>query len=109
MSIITDRYVFPALVAAFVAFAIYAGVRNARWQRPGEVKRGNVAREWFYWFFGFASVVVTQIINATEALKDYTVLVNLVCLGALTHLLFFNGWFRNLLLGYKAKYDQRTE
>lgn len=109
MTFISDQYLFPLLVSAFALFAAYAAIRNSLWQRPGAIKRGEVARQWFYWFFGFASVVITQIINATEALKNYTVLVNIVCLGALVHLLFFNGWFRKILLGYKAKYEQRIE
>lgn len=67
------------------------------------VKRGPVSWAYFYTLLGFALTIETGI---ASMFKLPWALVGLVIVAAATiHLVLYNGWFQNRLLGWKARYE----
>lgn len=105
----TDCLVFSAVHLAFLGFIAYAVFHNWRWDRPGKIVRGEVSQRYFYVTYGFVSVNLMQIIQVSEAFKGNKVLFSVIDLVALFYLIFFNGWFRNWLIGKLSSWKQMAE
>lgn len=109
MHLNTDLILLPVLLIGLIGFSVYAAWQHARWDMRGCVRRGGIARDWFYWLYGFISIGLLQLINVSEALVGHKVLVSILSLGSVMYLLFFNGWFRNKLLGWKHTYEEKDD
>ena len=105
----TDCLVFSAVHLAFFGFIAYAVVHDWRLNRVGKIIRGEVSQKYIYVTYGFVSVILMQFIQVSEAFQGHKVLFSVVDLGALFYLIFFNGWFRNWLIGKLSAWKQRSE
>lgn len=74
-----------------------------------EVARGPESRQRFGVAYGFASVLLLQLINSSEAFKGHKVLLSVIDLGVLFYLCFFSSWFRNKVVGWITRWEQRRE
>lgn len=88
------------VLLVLVLYAIYGSQKMKR--DMASVKRGEKSWNHFYLAYGILSVIVTQIISLSECGKGYKVFITTVDLGALLYLAFFNGWFRNKVIGFIA-------
>lgn len=59
--------------------------------------------------FGITSVVFMQVINSTKPFDGYKTLVSVINLAMLLYRAFFNGWFRNKVIGIIMKSQQKEE
>jgi hypothetical protein len=109
-----DRYAFWA-----VEIVLYAGVTFAsfmdfwiRWGMPGakaEIKRGDISMARFgYIYTGITALAVLLPLQVEEACWYRTVLA-VGNAAAAAYLCFFNGWFRNKLMGWIASVATKIE
>lgn len=73
------------------------------------VIRGPESRRKFGVAYGFASVLILQIINSSQAFVGNKVLLSLFDLGVLFYLCFLNGWFRNKLIVWINAWENAPE
>ncbi|HAF21428.1 MAG TPA: hypothetical protein DCK93_00715 [Blastocatellia bacterium] len=113
----SDRIFFFAFEIAFWLFVIAAYLKEKQFGRrlrrkifgpPGleatlSVKRGEESWNAFILAYGIASVVFTEVIGSTSAFPNHKTILMVSNLGALLYLSFFNGWFRNRVLGLILK------
>jgi len=113
----SDRIVFILFQIAFWSVVFIAYVKEKQfWARlkrrilgsPGievgmSVKRGDESWSYFLFAYGVASVIITQVISSTSAFRNHKTIFVLSNLSALLYLCFFNGWFRNRILGLILK------
>jgi len=109
--LVSDKVIFPLFELLFLLFIVYAIVMNmiSRRKGVGAVKRGEKSWNYFYLSYGIASVILMQIISVSESLKDYKVIISIVNLIFLLYLTFYNGWFRNMILGFIRKSRELKE
>ncbi len=74
-----------------------------------QVTRGPESRRSFGVAFGFGSVILLQVINSSAAFAGHKVFLSLANLAALFYLCFFNGWFRNKIVGWIGRWEERPE
>ena len=110
MLLFSDRIVFILVQGGFHVFLFFAIVKDYRWKPAGVVTR---AGSWnaFMLFHGVSLLLLFQIIGTTNLgiawnWKPWLSLLNLV---AVSHLAFFNGWFRNYWIGLIIKFERRPE
>jgi hypothetical protein len=97
-------------IIVVIAFARALLVRMTSNKRlRAEVVRGTESRKRFGAAYGFASIIVLQIINSSEAFKGYKVLLSVIDLGVLFYLCFFSSWFRNKVSGWINRWEQMRE
>ena len=96
------------LLWIFLAFLVlmlcYAEIKEHGWftKRTGvfaSVKRAEESWESLELAFGIIAVNVLQIINSADDTVKFKVLMSAIDLGVMIRLFFFNGWFRNKILG----------
>ena len=109
-----DQYVFPTIQALFVFLVFYAFARDRmallKVSNPGiAVKRGRKSRQYFHVFYGFTFVVLMQIVNSTEAAQGHKTTVSLMDVGGLIYLGVFSAWFRNKIVGWFSRWEERRE
>ena len=109
-----DEYVFPLFQAAFLGVVLWAWFRDRGWFRPktgssATVKRGEKSWGYFHVAYGVLAVVFVEVNSTTEAWKHYKTVVSLADLALLFYLCFFNGWFRNKLMGLVVTSQQMEE
>ncbi len=111
--LLSDKIVFPAFELIFVGLFFFAFLMERGWfvKKTGfaTVARGKESWNYFYLVFGIVSVVLMQVINSSEALKGFKTIISIVNLAMLVYLAFYNGWFRNKILGLIAKSQQKEE
>jgi hypothetical protein len=67
------------------------------------VKRGSTSWGYFYTLLGFALTIETGVGSMFSLPWS---LIGFLIVGATTiHLVLFNGWFQNKVLGWKARYE----
>ena len=59
--------------------------------------------------YGFASVLLSQVINSTEAMKGYKTIISVFNLASLLYLSYWNSWCRNKIIGLVNGRKKRTE
>ena len=99
-----DAVAFPAFQTLFFALFLYAFVKDRGWFARdtginATVKRGKESWTNFHIMYGLLSVVFVLAINTTEVLKGFKTIITLADLSILFYLCFFNGWFRNKIIG----------
>ena len=82
----------------------YAEIKEHGWftKRTGafaSVKRAEKSWNYLELAFGIIAVNVLQIINRADDTVKFKVLMSAFDLGVMIRLFFFNGWFRNKILG----------
>jgi hypothetical protein len=73
------------------------------------VRRGPKSRRQFGVAYGFGSVILLQLVNASAAFSGHKVLLSTIDLAVFFYLCFFSGWFRNNLTGWFGRWDQDEE
>ncbi len=63
------------------------------------VTRGDRSMNFLYVFYGVTTVVYTLIVQIADVAVGYKAAIVAADYLALTYLCFFNGWFRNKLIG----------
>ncbi|TAK62768.1 hypothetical protein [Methylobacter sp.] len=101
---IGDATSFAAFQAIFVTLFLYAFVKDRGWFKrksglTATVKRGKESWANFHLMYGLLAVVFAEVINTTETLKGFKTIITLADLSVLFYLCFFNGWFRNKIMG----------
>lgn len=122
--VVSDRFIFPFSQVLFIDVFMYALNKRMRLikrilEKLGGPKRGSEATaivkrgpgSWqrLYLFFGFASVALMQLINISESLKGYKVIIGVIDLASLIYLVFFNAWFRNKVIGLISRSQEMEE
>lgn len=109
-----DEFVFVIFQTFLVLIAAYGFVRdNSNRFRNGQcvatIKRGEQSWKDFNLVYGILALIVLQVINTSEAFKGYKTFITLLDLGLLLYLCFYNGWFRNKVLGLLVKSREMEE
>ncbi len=113
----SDRIFFFVFEIAFWILVIAAYFKEKQFGRrlrrrvfgpPGleatlSVKRGDESWNAFILAYGIASIIFTEVIASTSAFPNHKTILMVSNLGALLYLSFFNGWFRNRVLGLILK------
>ena len=76
---------------------------------PSSVERGETGWSYLYIAYGVFSIILTQIISVSESFKGHKVAIILADLTALIYLFFYNGWFRNKVIGLISKSKKLKE
>lgn len=105
----TDYITFATIHLAFYIFIFFAFVKDILWKRPGKILRGEESQKFFYFTYGFVSVIVLQFIQVSEAFVGHKVLIAAIDLSLIFYLSFYNGWFRNWILGHIIAWKGRPE
>lgn len=108
--ILSDKVTFIFFELLFLLFFVFAVWKNWRYRSsPFSVTRGKTSWDYFYLAYGIVSVIMIQIISVSESLKGYKVLISILNVGLLLYLMFFNGWFRNKIVGIIQKSKKMKE
>ena len=73
------------------------------------VIRGEIGWSHLNLAHGIASILLIQVISVSESFKGHKVALSIADLGILIYLFFYNGWFRNKVMGYIIKSKQFEE
>jgi hypothetical protein len=110
----SDKFIFPLFEGAFLFLFIYALLHEKGFLRNQSnlklsVERGKESWGNFTLAFGIASIVLMQIINSADALYGYKTFISIGNLLMLIYLIFFNGWFRNKVIGLIIRSKNKIE
>lgn len=95
-----------ALFLIYAAFRQWQGGRKTITGRGGvtaSVKRGQGSWDTLHLAYGISSILAVQVISASEAFKGWKVALITADLAALIYLYYYNGWFRNKVIGVVNK------
>jgi hypothetical protein len=73
------------------------------------VKRGDISWGYLAAVYGGFSAVVFAIPLAVESAKPYRIILSVLNLSAALYLCFFNGWFRNKVIGLIGRTRNRPD
>lgn len=109
--ILSDQVIFPIFEATLLFIFVYGLIADYIRKNSGlAVSRGGKARGIIT---GVASVLISfvsiQIVNSTGVWKEYRVILILANLFFVTYLCFFNSWFRNKIMGFYVRFENKTE
>jgi hypothetical protein len=106
-----DKFTFPSFELLFLLFVFYVVFRDWRFRHlpGGKVKRGEKSMGYLYLADGITSVIMMQIISVSDSLKGYKVNISVINLSLLLYMFFFNGWFRNKVIGVIIKSKEKEE
>ena len=113
--IVNDKVIFQAFELLFILFTCVAfykdlkiyyiiyRIKHGTYTYNGEfahlsVVPGPESRNYFWATWVFLSVIFSQIIQITEALKGYKTVILIFDLVLLFYLCFYNSWFKNYML-----------
>jgi thiosulfate reductase cytochrome b subunit len=111
----SDKFIFPLFEGAFLFLFVYALLHEKGFLRNQSnlklsVEKGKESWGNFTLAFGIASIIVLmQIINSADALHGYKTIISIVNLLMLIYLIFFNGWFRNKVIGLIIRSQKKIE
>ncbi len=112
--ILSDKVIFPVFEISFFLLFFYAFLREKGFfiNKSGvklSVKRGKESWNNFYLTFGIASIILIQVINSSNSLRDYKTIISIINLIVLVYLTFFNGWFRNKIIAFISNSQNKVE
>ena len=112
--ILSDKVIFPVFEISFFFLFFYAFLREKGFfiNKSGvklSVKRGKESWNKFYLTFGIASIILIQVINSSNSLRDYKTIISIINLIELVYLTFFNGWFRNKIIAFISNSQNKVE
>jgi len=84
---------------------------SARLRRSGAhatVKRGEKSLSSLLSFFGM-SIIIISIVNSSEIIINYKVVISIANVAVITYLNFFNSYFRNKIIGWIMMIQQFEE
>jgi hypothetical protein len=110
----SDKFIFPLFEGAFLFLFVYALLHEKGFLRNQSrsklsVKRGKESWNNFYLTFGIASIILIQVINSANALRNYKTIISIINLIILVYLTFFNSWFRNKIIGFIINSQNKVE
>jgi hypothetical protein len=110
LQLLNDSVIFPIFQISLLSLVLYAiwGQRRMKSDLV-TVKRGEKSWNSFRLGFGITSVVLVQVINATDNLRGYKTFICIADLGSLIYLSFYNGWFRNATINLIIKLQGKEE
>lgn len=107
---ISDSVMMFLLHSGLLILVVYAVFGSYRMkQDTASVKRGEKGWNYLYLAYGVLSVIVIQIISLSDFGKGYKVAIALVDLCTLLYLTFFDSWFRNKIIGFIVKSQNKEE
>lgn len=108
--IISDTFMLIFLHLILLIIVLSAVQGSCRMKGDGaSIKRGEKSWRYFYLFYSVLSVIMMQIISFSEIGKGYKIYIAVVDLLTLIYLAFFNGWFRNKIIGFVVKLLTKEE
>jgi len=95
----------------FFSMLVVAVVKNALWQRPGDIKRCEKSWGRFFLTHGLLLLLLFQVISTTELRTDWNwrSLLSVIDFLLVSYLALLNGWFRNWLMGLFIRMEKRAE
>ncbi|HAV77049.1 MAG TPA: hypothetical protein DCX53_06830 [Anaerolineae bacterium] len=113
-ALLNDKVMFSVLQIMFVVLLFFGLIKEAGWFRRKSnlaisVKRGEKSWNYFHLFYGFMLLIIIEIISFTDAFTGYKTFIGLVDIAILTYLSFFNGWFRNKIMGFIVASQRKDE
>ncbi len=101
--LVRDDVILTVVQLTLAILLFIAMVQALKAKRSGSfgsaVTRGDRSMNFLYVFYGVATVAFILIVQIAEAAKGYKAAIVAADYLALTYLCFFNGWFRNKLIG----------
>ena len=112
--ILSDKVIFPVFEISFFLLFFYAFLREKSFfinksRSKLSVKRGKESWNNFYLAFGIASIILIQVINSANTLRNYKTIISIINLIILVYLAFFNSWFRNKIVGFFINSKNKVE
>jgi len=104
-----DEIIFLFIQIFFVVIWIYAEIIELTARGGVVVTRGKESVEHFFLFYGITSLIVIEVISATDFLSGYKVVIMGLNLLILTRLSFFVSWYRNKIMGFLVKVSNKRE
>ena len=106
-----DMLCLLAVHITFYALLILAIVKNAAWQRPAEITRGEKSWGKFYLTHALLLLLLFQVTGTTVAPGNWNwlPLLSIADFLGVSYLALFNGWFRNWLIGLFNKLEKKPE
>ncbi len=101
-----DNFIFPVFEIIFVLIFFYALMFKRSIAR---VKRGETSWNYFSIAYGILSVIMVELVSATESINGYKTIIILANLGMLLYLCYFSGWFRNKIIGFFINSKEKWE
>jgi hypothetical protein len=110
MIFISDCYAFTVFEILFLLFFVFAFFKDITVRHGGpSVTRGEESRKTLHLAYGFAAVLLMQVINSTEAYKGYKTIISVVNLAILLYLAYVNNWCRNKIVGIAILWQKKAE
>ena len=114
LKLLNDKWTLGLFEVGLLTLFLYSiarvtFLRGAKGFTTPEVIRGPEGWNKLYLAYGLASALTVLVINVSEAGKHYKVIISLSSLAILCYLFFYNGWFRNLIIGFINKSTELKE
>jgi hypothetical protein len=114
LKLLNDKWILGLFEVGLLTLLLYSiarvtFLRGAKNFATAEVIRGPESWNKLYLAYGLASALTVLVINVSEAGKHYKVIISLSSLAILCYLFFYNGWFRNLIIGFIIKSTELKE
>jgi hypothetical protein len=75
----------------------------------GAVKRGPESWQYIYTTLGFTLTIEAGVVALIAPLRwPWNLIIYAITFVVTAHLLLFNGWFQNKLIGWKGRYEDRA-
>lgn len=114
LKLLNDKWTLGLFEVGLLTLFLYSiarvtFLRGAKDFATAEVIRGPESWNKLYLAYGLFSALTVLVINVSEAWKHYKVIISLFSLAILWYLFFYNGWFRNLIIGFIIKSTELKE
>jgi hypothetical protein len=110
ITFLSDISIFSIIHILIFFVSLFAILKNNKINNPSfKMTRGAESFNGLNLMYGIASILILQIINVSEAYKNYKVLISIIDLSILLYLFYFNRWFRNKVIGVLLKAQNLKE
>jgi hypothetical protein len=110
LAALDDDIMFALLQLAGIVLLLVAMLIDLHTRGSGiVVRRGKRAWDYLSLAYGFALLIILEIVSLTEAFPHHKTSIALLDIAAVTYLVFFNSWFRNKLLGFLVASETKEE
>lgn len=109
--LLSDNIIFPLFECLLMLIFLFGLLQDHLNRHSGRVvTRGEKSQRII---IGVASAIIAvvsnQIVANTDVWKNYRVILMLLNLFITSYLCFFNGWFRNKIMGWWIKFEKKQE
>ena len=109
LDILNDSVMFWILEGVILITLLFSIWQDAKSTGFAKVKRGKESLSDLRIGYGIASVALVALTSSIGFLAKYRVITMIINLSVCIYLFFFNGWFRNQIIGYFMKAREKWE